>query len=464
MPETLLNNRQSIFNEYFSLLLDSDHILLSTRHGGWSILTKEEYGVVRSNALYRNSQLFENLEDAGIILTEKSREKIFRDLEQENSFLFHPTDYHVVAITNKCNANCVYCHPGAGPGGEEMNELTAQKIINFIFSVPLAGRLKILIEGGEPLLKWDLVKFIYRESVYKAREKGLNLQFSFTTNLSLMTNEIAKELVEMGITPCASFDGPKELHNQHRPMLGGGESYDKTVYWIQRLKKDYGLKIYVLPVITNLSLKYGPEAIIDEYLKLGQEDIFLKPFRANGRALASFDKLGMRPEDFFDFWKRGIEYCIALNKRGIRIKELNTLYFIDNILSSRRQSMCHRGPCGAGLSILSYAPDGTINGCDSARGEKFFDLGHVDRDDYRSIRTKAISFLKLSPDLIPDCSTCSFVAYCGHCLADIFGRERGLCSESPKAFQCNWQKMAFTYLFRKLSENKEDAVILRTWR
>lgn len=452
-----------IQNEYFSFPLGSNLTLISTRHGGWIILSDDEYKAFKSKKFDEDSELFKKLEEVGIILTKRSIRKITRDLRIENRFLFSPPNYHVIAVTNKCNFNCIYCHPDALPQKDEMNEKTAKKVLDFIFSIPMAGICQIIIEGGEPLLKWDLIKFLHRESSKRAKEKNLNLRFSFTTNLSLMTDKIAQELSEMEINPCVSLDGPKELHDKQRPFVGGGGSYDKVVYWMEKLKNKYKLRLSAIPVITNLSLKYGPEAIVDEYLKAGLNMVFFKPFRASGRALASFKELEMKPEDFYNFWKRGIEYCLSLNKKGTRIRELNTVYFITNILSPYRKSMCHRRPCGAGFSILSYNADGTINGCDSARGQGFLDFGHVDKDDYQTIRSRTLPLLALSPDLTPICSTCPFMAYCGLCLADIYGRENDLYPKIPRSFNCRWQKLVFEYLFKKFSEDKEDAKILQSW-
>jgi len=448
----ILHTNQFTFNEYFSFPLDLNNILITTRHGGWTILSDKEYKIIKSNELNPHSELFKNLERAGIILTKRSIEKVIQDLRKENSFLFTPTAYHVISVTNKCNFNCLYCHPEAGPQKDEMSEETAKKVLDFIFSIPIANDLQIIIEGGEPLLKWDLIKFIFKIAKKRAKQKKLKLHFSFTTNLSLMTDEIAKEIAEMGINPCVSLDGPKDLHNKQRPFIGGEGSYEKVIYWTNRLKEKYKIKIYAIPVITSISLKYGPEAIINEYLKFGQDTIFLKPFRASGRALINLPKLIMKPEDFYNFWKRGVEYCISLNQQGIKIRELDTSYFITNILTPYRPSMCHRMPCGAGISILSYNCDGTINSCDSARGMRFLDLGYVNKDNYSTIRSRAFSLISSSINLSPFCSSCPFMAYCRHCLADTSG-----------SFQCNWQKMALVYLFKKFLENKEDAQILQSW-
>jgi len=466
MPKSSeLENRTSdlTVNEYFHFPLDFNKNLITTRHGGWVVLSGEEYDFLKSRRFNENSELFQKLEGSGILLTERGKRKVIRDLKIENSHLFNPTNYHVIAVTNKCNFNCIYCHPDANPQKDEMTEATAKKILDFIFSIPMLRNCQIVIEGGEPLLKWDLMKFIHKEGKRKAEEKNLEFHFSFTTNASLMTEKIAEEISEMKIYPCLSFDGPKELHDKQRPLIDGRGSYDKVTYWFRELREKYKTRAHAIPVITNISLKYGPKAFIDEYLKLGQESVFFKPFRASGRALKSIDNLEMKPEDFFNFWKEGIEYCISLNKKGIKIRELNTIYFITNILSPHRKSMCHRRPCGAGLSILSYNSDGTINGCDATRGQGFLDLGHVDEDDYPTIRSRALPLLALAPDLIPVCSSCPFVAYCSLCLADNFGRENDLYPKVPRSFGCQWQKLAFSYLFQKFSKNDEDAEILRSW-
>ncbi len=453
-PLFLKNNRFSLFfNEYFTFPLNENHVLLTALHGGWVILSDKEYNIVKSEKINQNSELFHTLEEAGIVLTKRSIEKVTQDLKIKNSFLFTPTDYHVIAITNKCNFNCLYCHPEANPQKDEMSEETAKKVLNFIFSIPEIKNLRIIIEGGEPLLKWDLIKFIFKEAKEKAKQRKLKLRFSFTTNLSLMNDTIAMELVEMGVSPCISLDGPRELHNKQRPLISGEGSYKKTIGWINKLKNDYHIKIYAIPVITNISLEYGPEVIIDEYLKFGQDTIFLKPFRVSGRALSNLPKLAMKPEDFYNFWKRGVEYCLSLQKKGVKIRELTAAYFISNILAPYRQSMCHRIPCGAGISILSYNCDGRITSCDSARGVKSLELGHIDQDNYSTIRAKALSLTEsLIMNLLPFCSSCPFVAYCGHCLADASGN-----------FQCQWQKMALQYLFKQFLENNEDAQILRSW-
>lgn len=93
-------------NKYFPFPLDTNNILLTTKHGGWAILNKEDYDIVKSNNLYQNLELFKNLEKVGIILTQKSIQQITFILRQQNRFLSYHPAHHVIAITDKCNLNC----------------------------------------------------------------------------------------------------------------------------------------------------------------------------------------------------------------------------------------------------------------------------------------------------------------------------------------------------------------------
>jgi len=458
------SQNQDIFylNEYFRYQLDPDNVLITTNHGGWLILTNEEEKELKQNSFKNNPELPIKLGQAGIILNPGNMGNIINDLRLRNHFLFSQPSFHVISLTEQCDLKCLYCHPAAGPGKPEMTKETVDKVLSFIFSDPPSS-LNIQVTGGEPLLKWDLVKYIYSRVDKMAAEKNIHFRFPLSTNLTLMTENIARDLSKMKVDVCTSLDGPKELHDKQRPYVSGRGSYNKVVYWMKRLSQDFGIKASALPVITGLCLRFGPEAIIDEYVKLDQPMISLKPFRVSGRSRDNLGELTMTPEEFYDFWEKGVNYCLALNKKGIRIRESNTIFFLKNILSPfGSSSMCHRRPCGAGLTMLSYKSDGTICGCDAARDVDFLDLGHVEKDTYQTIRSKVLPLVGICADTIPICSNCPFKAYCNTCRVDTWSRENDLYPKIPRSFDCRFHKRVFKFLFKKFL-NKEEAQILQSW-
>ena len=444
-------------NEHFETRLDDDHVLITTRHGGWITLSNEEYDLFKKNPC-EDETLFKELERTGIILTERNMKNILRDLYRQHSTLFLYPVYNVISLTDRCNLDCIYCYSNSGKG-EDLDLDTAKSILDFIFNTP--GRQLIVLEGGEPLLKFDLIQYLYEESKKRSEDNKTPLSFSFGTNLTLMDEDIAREIKKMGITPCTSLDGPKELHDQQRPYIGGRGSYEDVVYWIKTLREDFDIVVPSLSTMTKYSLEYDPKDIVDTYAGLGLETVFFKPFHLSGRGFANMEDLSMDPIDFFDFWRGGVERCIELWKKGIPIREKHASEFVEHFLYPDRHCMCNRRPCGAGIETLAYSCDGTICGCDDARNNDFLDIGHVKSDNYRTIRSKILPLAALSSDLIPVCSTCEYMAFCSICLSSVYRMHNDLYPKVPRDFECKWKKEAFKYLFQKLSG--EDSQILRSW-
>jgi sulfatase maturation enzyme AslB (radical SAM superfamily) len=65
---------------------------------------------------------------------------------------------------------------------------------------------------------------------------------------TLMTNAIAEDLKRRGnVRPCTSVDGPAFIHDQQRVFPNGRATYQRTMYWVDRLRKVYGLHAGMLP-------------------------------------------------------------------------------------------------------------------------------------------------------------------------------------------------------------------------
>ncbi len=444
-------------NEHFEARLDEDRILITTRHGGWIVLSNEEYDLFKKNPR-EDEILFRELERVGIILTERNIKNILGDLRKQHNSLFSYPSFNVISVTDRCNLDCIYCHPNANPQMDQMDQDMADDVLDFIFNTPTKSK-QIILQGGEPLLNFNLVQYIYEESKRRSEEKKIRLRFSFGTNLTLMDEDIAKEIKKMGIIPCTSLDGPKELHDQQRPYIGGRGSYEDVVYWIKTLREDFDIAVSSLATMTQYSIDCGAKKIIDEYRNLGINEVFFKPFRPSGRAVDN--NLYMNPEDFFNFWREGIEYCIKLCKNGDPMVERQSREAIENFLYANRRCMCATRPCGAGISMISYGCDGTIIACDSARNNDFLDIGHIRSDDYRTIRSRIMPLVTLSSDLIPVCSTCEYMAFCNTCLCCNYGFHNDLYPKVPRDFECKWRKKALQYLFQKLTGG--DGPILRSW-
>ncbi|PEZ62953.1 His-Xaa-Ser system radical SAM maturase HxsB, partial [Bacillus thuringiensis] len=67
---------------------------------------------------------------------------------------------------------------------------------------------------------------------------------------------------------------------------------------------------------TKASLAY-PEAIVDEYVKLGFKEIFIRPLSSYGFAKRNQRLLGYMPEQFYEFYSRALDRVLYWNQQGI---------------------------------------------------------------------------------------------------------------------------------------------------
>ncbi|MCL6589193.1 MAG: radical SAM protein [Firmicutes bacterium] len=141
-----------------------------------------------------------------------------------------------LVATNHCNFNCRYCFTNSiysskerlelqkSPSNKLMSPETAQKAIEQVIQILLAnGRRSLHIQffGGEPLLNWDLIRFVL-ERFGHGGSYGIQISYSIVTNGSLITAEIAKLFREYSVPVIVSFDSPR---GEDRVMANGKKSF-----------------------------------------------------------------------------------------------------------------------------------------------------------------------------------------------------------------------------------------------
>ncbi|MDP1853767.1 MAG: radical SAM protein [Candidatus Omnitrophota bacterium] len=155
-----------------------------------------------------------------------------------NGYAFTPLRV-VFEITYRCNLYCQMC-PLANwkkektetkaPDADINKELDTAEIKTFIDELKSLKTRAIMITGGEPFLRQDML-----EILDYIKNKGIYC--SIISNGTLINNDTAKDLVNIGNEIISfSLDGTKDTHNRIR---GRGDSFSKiynTVETIQRFK------------------------------------------------------------------------------------------------------------------------------------------------------------------------------------------------------------------------------------
>ena len=431
--------------------------LITTDQGSWVFLTENENDQLKSKRFSKN--LFDKLEKTGILITDKNLNQVIHDYKERNSSLFYGTSLQIIVPTLRCNMNCIYCHASSVPEdkkGYDMDKKTAKKVVDFIFQ-GTNNSITIEFQGGEPLLNWDIVKYITDYSLEKNVKKKKNLKLTIVTNLIEMDEEKLKFLMQNGITICTSLDGPKEVHDYNRRYIKGS-SYGFVVKWIKEINKEYrrrgeDKKINALVTLTKKSLKY-PHKIVDEYVKLGLETIHLRFLNGLGTAQKSWKNISYSVKDYLRFWKNAVDYIERLRKKGVKIEERMV-----NIIEQKIKGKTDPGyldlksPCGAAIGQLVYNYDGRIYSCDEARmlKEDLFMLGDVKKDNYKDILTsdKTCSVINASINENFICNNCVYKPYCGVCPVCNYAEHGNIIADIKNTARCKIFMEQFGWVFKK---------------
>lgn len=146
-------------------------------------------------------------------------------------------------ITESCNLSCVYCCYGnlykKTLKGVKEDKSKILEYLKFLISLrkeyKVDSQLRIAFYGGEPLLRFDIIKacVALAKSMYQ-KEK---LSFGLTTNGILLTKYM-DYLVEHNFNILISMDGNKE-NNQYRVDKKGCETFEKVERNVETLYQEH---------------------------------------------------------------------------------------------------------------------------------------------------------------------------------------------------------------------------------
>ena len=167
---------------------------------------------------------------------ERDQKDVIRLINHKKVFL-DKTYRLVINPTLECNFRCWYCYEDHVAG--KMNEETIEKIKKHVKLMIKEERISSLLLdwfGGEPLLYFDEIIVPLSEQLRDIMtENGLPFFTQATTNGSLITEERAKKMNELGMKHFQiTLDGDEKRHNRIRNM-NGAPSYKQILQGIYYL-------------------------------------------------------------------------------------------------------------------------------------------------------------------------------------------------------------------------------------
>lgn len=343
-------------------------------------------------------------------------------LRTRKGFALEGPALHIFVVTLRCDHACGYCQvsrAATGAAGFDMSWANAQAALDRVFEAP-SQVLTIEFQGGEPALRFDLIRDIVIEAERRNAEHQRALRFSMVSTLHHLGAEELAFCRDHQIHISTSIDGTQALHDRQRPNPTR-DSWAKTVSGLARAREVLGYEgVVAMPTLTRAALQ-DPRAVVDAYRDLGFGSIFLRPISPYGFARKTRRAIGYDMEAFVAFYGRALDYILELNRQGEPIVETYASILLRHIMTPFHTGYVDlRSPAGAGLGVLVYNYDGLVYPADEARmaaetGDRRFALGRVDQPLAELITSPAMQWLSTGAvaEQLPGCRDCAFVPYCG---------------------------------------------------
>lgn len=365
-------------------------------------------------------------------------------------------------VTQNCNLRCSYCvysghYTNRMHSNKRMSWDTAKKGIDFFIEHSKAvNELTLGFYGGEPLLEFELIKNCIDYIESKVPWKKMN--YSITTNATLLNDLIIDLLAEKHFDLTISFDGPKEIHDKYRRFANNGKgSYDIVIRNVIRIKEKYPdyFENYV-----NFNTVLNPEEgykCVGEYIN--GEDI-LKDSAFSASVISDIglkDKTLTITEKFFEEYN--YEYFKLLMAKMGRVQIDNVSKLVRDefeqiaIMRGGKQreksrklpEKCHHGgPCVPGKRLLFVNAEGNFYPCERVCENS--DIAMMGNLETGIDLAKAARILNIGIYTDRTCNECWAYRYCNFCVR--FADETDMGWKEKMKKECPKMKMHIEKIFK----------------
>lgn len=367
---------------------------------------------------------------------------------------------HILVPTLRCTHSCRYCQVNRSLEAEgftiSLEDLDAA--CDTIFKSP-SPTLTVEFQGGEPLLQFDLVRRAIERIVAKNESHRRRIRFVVCSTLHQLDPDMCAFFKAHEVCLSTSIDGPAVLHNHNR-LTPTGDAFERTVAGVEMARAWISPgSVSALMTTTRDSLRC-PEDIVDTYVSLGFNEIFIRPLNHYGLARRNERLLDYSATDFCAFYERVFQRVLYWNLQGVPLREVAASIALNKILSPFDAGYVDlQSPTGAGLAVLVYNYDGYVYPSDEARmlagsGDTSLRLGRIGES------LKALLESDVERDLIassfsrvvPGCRDCAYNTYCGPDPVGAYARWGSFSVLPALTEHCQRQLWLFDFLFKRLKD------------
>lgn len=331
-------------------------------------------------------------------------------------------------LTNACNLHCKHCYSSAN---KDKEELSYEEAISLVHRLPEAGVKFVILSGGEPLLREDLLHI-----ARLLKERGIRTYLS--TN-GLLVKEHLKEIKERFDYVGISIDGKQEIHDLFRGKRGAFETSLEAIRMCLKEGIKVGLRFTLTP-ITAESLPF----VFELAEKEGIPKVYISHlvYAGRGRKLFHLEKKDYRRwvefivHKAFEYVERGLPIDIVTGNNEadavLLCREFAKRY--PELTDKLYERLLKWGGNQAGVKLMNIDHKGNV------KPDPFFfhSVGNVKEEDIVKIwqGNGLLGFLREKPRKIKGkCSNCGFVSICnGNSRARAYAVFRDYTEEDPACY------------------------------
>ena len=334
-----------------------------------------------------------------------------------------PLQTVVLNVTNQCNLSCKYCYEFgedrvATPEGKPkfMSEETARAAVDFLLANSQGRRaIHLTFFGGETLMNFKVVRSTVEYAREQAHAAGKYIDFSLTTNATLLTPPVIEFLTENHVGVTISIDGPKEMNDQLRVFSNGQGSYEVIAPKVKELlarhnTRPIGARVTLTSQVVDVKRIY--RHLKDE---IGFYEVGFAPVTTSPVRLYAIGSAGLNGvlEQFTELAYEYLECALRDEHHGFSN--------VSDTLQELHAGVSKSHPCGAGLGLVGVAPSGDIAPCHRFVDSDTHKLGHLSTGVDRAVQADFLERGGIQRK--PECHTCWARPVCsGGCYHEAYVR------------------------------------------
>ena len=343
---------------------DEDEIISNTLKHAHSVYPDADRALMKQDLLWMLDVLFEiargGTPDAEI-------EKLSVRSYARHMAAPHRMDLMVRAMTDEngrwqCNQKCLFCY-AAGQKYGNVRELSTEEWKNAIDKLRDAGVPMLTFTGGEPTQREDIAELIAYSKWFVTRlnTNGINL----TAQMAARLKEASLDSVQITL-----YSASEEIHNE----LVGAEHFSDTVNGI-RNAVHAGLDVSINTPLCKRNADYIQTLAFIH--SLGVRFVTVSGLICTGKADANHTSYDLDAKELLEIVSEAKAFCDA---NGMEMDFTSPGLIEKESLESLSLNI---PSCGAALSNMAIAPDGTVVPCQSWLDGT--DLGNILTDPFQKI-------------------------------------------------------------------------------